>query len=60
MGIVYAVYVVVNLSLFNFRTPPPPGAGVGYQVFGLVYAVIAIAVSAGTVRLLSGRRAQLA
>jgi hypothetical protein len=60
LGIAYAAYVVINLSLFNFRTPAPPDAGIGYRVFGIVYAVIAIGVSAGTVWLLSQRRAELA
>jgi hypothetical protein len=59
MGVAYATYVVVNLVLFNVRTGPPPGAGVGYQIFGLVYAVVAIGVSAGTAWLLAGRRAEL-
>jgi hypothetical protein len=59
MGIAYAAYVIINLVLFPFRTPPPPGAGVGYQVFGAVYAVIAIGVSGWAVRLLQQRRAEL-
>jgi hypothetical protein len=59
LGIAYAAYVVVNLSLFNLRTPQPTNAGVGYRVFGIAYAVIAIGVSAGTVWLLSRRRAEL-
>ena len=59
LGIVYAVYVIVNLALFPFRTPPPPGAGLGWQIFGIVYAVIAIGISAGAARLLARRRGDL-
>jgi len=59
MAWAYAAYVVVNLVLFNFRTPPPPGAGAGWRVFGLVYAVVAIGVSVGTARLFARRRAAL-
>lgn len=59
MSFVYAAYVVTNLVLFNFRTPPPPNAGVGYQIFGVVYAIVAIGVSAGTARVLSKRRNEL-
>src|SRR5262249_23683912 len=60
LGTAYAAYVLINLSLFSFRTPPPPDAGVGVRVFRIVYAVIAIGVSVGTVRLLSRRRQELA
>jgi len=59
LGILYGLYVVANLVLFPFRTPPPPGAGAGWQVFGLVYAAVALGVSWGTVRLLARRRAEL-
>jgi hypothetical protein len=59
MAWLYAAYVVVNLVLFNFRTPPPPGAGVGWRVFGLVYAAVAIGVSAGTARILAKRAHEL-
>jgi hypothetical protein len=59
MGLVYAAYVLVNLVLFPFRTPPPPGAGVGWQIFGLVYAVVAIGVSVGTWRALAARQMEL-
>lgn len=60
LGRLYAAYVIVNLVLFPFRTPPPPGAGVGWQLFGLVYAAIAITISVGTCRLLARRQAELA
>ena len=59
MSRIYAAYVVANLVLFNFRTPPPPDAGVGFQIFGIVYAIIAIGVSAGTARVLAKRRNEL-
>ena len=55
----YAAYVVVNLLLFNARTPPPPGAGAAWRLFGLLYAVVAIGVSVGTARILGRRRAEL-
>jgi hypothetical protein len=54
MGVGYAAYVVLNLALFNVRMPQPPG--VGYKIFGVVYSLIAIGVSAGTVYLLAQRR----
>ena len=57
MGYVYAAYVVINLILFNVRNPAPPG--IGYLVFGVVYAIVGIGVSSGAVYLLSKRRAAL-
>jgi hypothetical protein len=59
LGRWYATYVVVNLALFQLRTPPPPGAGAGWYVFGLGYAAIAIGVSVGTWYQLVLRRDQL-
>jgi hypothetical protein len=59
MGRLYAVYVALNLILFPFRTPLPPGAGMGERIFGIVYAAIALGVSWGTVRLLAARRGDL-
>jgi hypothetical protein len=59
MGRLYAAYVLVNLILFPFRTPPPPGAGIGWQIFGLVYSAVAIGVSVGTWRLLAARQTEL-
>jgi hypothetical protein len=59
MARLYAAYVVLNLILFNFRTPKPPDAGVGTAIFGLVYAVVAIVVSVGTARVLAERRQEL-
>ena len=59
LGGLYAAYVVANLVLFPFRTPPPPNAGTGWQVFGLVYAAIAIGISGGAWWTLSRRRDEL-
>jgi hypothetical protein len=53
----YAGYVLVNLVLFTVRTPQPPDPG--RRLFGLVYAVIAIGVSAGTALVLRRRRDEL-
>src|SRR5262245_25310802 len=53
----YAAYVLANLALFSVRTPQVPGFV--RQVFGIVYAVIAVAVSAGTALLLSRRKQHL-
>ena len=59
LGGLYALYVILNLVLFPFRTPPPPGAGVGWQLFGLVYSAIAIGISGGAYWTLSKRRDEL-
>jgi hypothetical protein len=59
MSWVYAAYVLVNLALFSSRTPQPPDAGVGTQIFGIAYAIIAVGVSAGTAVVLSKRRSEL-
>ena len=60
MAWLYAGYVALNLVLFSFRTPQPAAPTAGQQVFGVVYAIVAIAVSVGTARVLSRRRAELA
>jgi hypothetical protein len=57
MAWVYAAYVMLNLILFTVRGEAPPG--VGYMVFGIVYAVIAIGVSLGAAILLTRRRSAL-
>lgn len=54
MGIVYAGYVIVNLILFTLRDPDPASHGVA---FNLIYGIVAIGVSVGTVMRL--RRARL-
>jgi hypothetical protein len=56
MGRAYAAYVVLNLVLFQIWGPKPPEAGVGFAIFGLVYAVVAIGVSSGAVYLLKQKR----
>ena len=60
LGRLYAAYVIVNLVLFPFRTPPPPGAGTGWRLFGLVYAAVAIGISMGAWVSLARRRDELA
>jgi hypothetical protein len=57
MARAYALYVVVNLLLFNVRSAQPPGAA--YLLFGVVYAAVAIGVSGGAAYLLARRRAEL-
>jgi hypothetical protein len=57
MGYFYAAYVIINLILFNLRNPVPPG--IGYLLFGIVYAIIGIGVSCGAVYALSQREAVL-
>lgn len=57
MGHAYATYVILNLILFTFRTPTPDT--IGYQIFGIVYSVIAIGVSVGAAVLLTKRKAEL-
>jgi len=57
MGYVYAAYVIINLILFNLRNPVPPG--IGYLIFGIVYAISGIGASCGAVYLLSQRKAVL-
>jgi hypothetical protein len=59
LGRWYATYVVVNLCLFQLRTPPPPGAGIGWYTFGVVYAAVAIGVSVYAWYELALRREQL-
>ena len=56
VGTVYAVYVIVNLTLFLLRDPEPMREGV---LFGVIYALVALGVSWGAVWLLSQRRAAL-
>lgn len=58
MAVAYALYVTVNLVLFRLRTPPPSDAA-GYQVFVLLYALVALGCSWGAVRLLRQRQAAL-
>lgn len=57
MGHAYATYVVLNLILFNAKTERPPG--VGYLIFGIVYALVAVGVSGGAAYLLTKHKAAL-
>ena len=52
-GAAYAVYVLVNLTLFLLRDAEPMREGV---LFGVMYAVVAIGISWGAVWVLSKRR----
>ena len=56
MGIVYAAYVIVNLTLFTVRDPTPFKNG---PLFGMVYSAVAIGISGGTAYLLAQRRSAL-
>jgi len=58
MGVAYAVYVVANLVAFQLWGPTEPG--IGYLLFGLAYAAVAIGVSSGAAYLLAQRRTELA
>lgn len=58
MARLYAAYVVVNLLLFRFRTPPSGNMG-DNLIFGLVYMLIAIGVSGGAAMILARRQAEL-
>ena len=58
MAYAYAAYVVANLVLFNVFGPKQPG--IGFMIFGLVYAAVAIGVSAGAAWLLARRQTALA
>lgn len=53
----YAGYVVLNLSLFSIRNPPPKHAG--EMVFGIVYIAIAVGVSLASALALTRRRGEL-
>jgi hypothetical protein len=59
MAYAYVAYVVANLVLFSFYGPKPPGMGVGYALFGVVYAAVAIGVAGGAVYALRAQRAEL-
>jgi len=45
MGIAYAVYVILNLTMWNLHTPPQNQSDL---LFGLVYSTIAVGVSSGS------------
>ena len=54
LGFAYAIYVTINLVLFSATNPPP--AAQGEMIFGIVYIVVALALSWGTAVLLSRQR----
>lgn len=56
-GFAYAVYVTLNLVLFQMRNPPPPSQT--ERIAGFVYVILALAFSWGTAILLSRRKADL-
>jgi hypothetical protein len=57
LGYAYAIYVTINLVLFSARNPAP--ASHSEIVFGIVYIVVALALSWGTAILLSRSKAEL-
>src|SRR5206468_11242810 len=57
MAYAYAAYVIVNLIAFTVRGEAQPG--VGYVVFSVIYALVAIGVSGGAALVLSRRKAAL-
>ncbi len=57
LGYAYAIYVTLNLVLFSARNPPP--ASQGEMIFGIVYIVLALALSWGTAVLLRRHKADL-
>jgi len=56
MSYVYALYVVLNLTLFTIRMADEAQAHI---LFGLVYSLVAIAVSSGSAYLLTRNRTAL-
>ena len=57
LGYAYAVYVTLNLVLYQMRNPPP--ATQAEKIFGFVYVILALAFSWGTAIILSRRKAEL-
>jgi len=57
LGYAYAVYVILNLVLYQVRNPPP--ASQAEKFFGFVYVILALAFSWGTAIILSRRKAEL-
>jgi hypothetical protein len=58
LGWIYAIYVAINLILFTMRNPPAQTQG--EMIFGIVYMILAIAITFGTAIILTRRRAELA
>jgi hypothetical protein len=57
LGHAYAIYVTLNLALFSVRNPTP--ASQSEMIFGIVYLILALALSWGTAILLSRRKIDL-
>ena len=57
LSFAYAIYVTINLILFSARNPPPTSRG--EMIFGIVYIILALAFSWGTVVLLNRSKADL-
>src|SRR5258708_29405899 len=58
LGWLYAVYVIANLVLYARLNPPAQTQG--EMVFGVVYMILAIAITVGTAVILTRRRSELA
>ncbi|HLX37371.1 MAG TPA: hypothetical protein VKR29_06195 [Candidatus Binataceae bacterium] len=57
LGWLYAAYVIVNLMLYTQLNPPAKSSG--EMIFGIVYMILAIAITVGTAIVLTRRRADL-
>src|SRR5690242_18424253 len=53
----YAIYVTLNLFLFTMKYPAPTTRG--DQIFGIVYSILALALSWGLASMLARRKADL-
>jgi len=53
----YTAWVIANLVLFTIRNPFPTAAG--EQIFGIVYTIVAIAISVSSALMLRARSANL-
>ena len=58
LGWLYAAYVIVNLVRYTQLNPP--AKNLGELIFGIVYMVLAIAITVGTAITLTRRRSELA
>ena len=58
LGWLYAAYVIVNLVRYAQLNPPAKNSG--ELIFGIVYMVLAIAITVGTAITLTRRRSELA
>ena len=57
IGWLYAAYVILNLALYLKLNPPAKTQG--EMIFGIVYMVLAIAMTVGTASVLTSRRERL-